>query len=336
MQDVHARAEVLAALEAVDLVVVFEQDTPLELIRRVRPKVLVKGGDYRREQVVGHEIVEARRRRGDPGRSRARLQHDPAGAQIARAAVDVMSDRDSRRRRGPMDASRSWCASSSVAARSGFFVEVGANRPRFASQTWHLEQLGWTGVLIEPQPDLAAELRRQRTARSSRSPARRLTMRAACGRCTSPARCRRSTATAWRRVPSRSGSSRCRCARSTIFWPRRRRRSPSISCRSTSKATSSRCSAASTSRAGGRALILLEDHVGSLARHRFLKGAGYRLIRRFENNGWYVPNDAPVEVGWRERWEIVRKYYLALPFRIARNASRSVRRRLKEWMRPRG
>jgi D-beta-D-heptose 7-phosphate kinase/D-beta-D-heptose 1-phosphate adenosyltransferase len=58
MQVVHARAEVLAALEAVDLVVVFEQDTPLELISRVHPKVLVKGGDYQRETVVGHEIVE--------------------------------------------------------------------------------------------------------------------------------------------------------------------------------------------------------------------------------------------------------------------------------------
>jgi D-beta-D-heptose 7-phosphate kinase/D-beta-D-heptose 1-phosphate adenosyltransferase len=59
MQDVHARAEVLAALEAVDLVVVFEQDTPRELLRRIRPQVLVKGGDYRREQVVGHDLVEA-------------------------------------------------------------------------------------------------------------------------------------------------------------------------------------------------------------------------------------------------------------------------------------
>jgi len=58
MQSVHARAEVLAALEAVDLVVVFEQDTPLDLISRIRPMVLVKGGDYLREQVVGHEIVE--------------------------------------------------------------------------------------------------------------------------------------------------------------------------------------------------------------------------------------------------------------------------------------
>jgi D-beta-D-heptose 7-phosphate kinase/D-beta-D-heptose 1-phosphate adenosyltransferase len=59
VQQVQARAEVLAALEAVDLVVVFEEDTPLELIRRVKPTVLVKGGDYTRETVVGHEIVEA-------------------------------------------------------------------------------------------------------------------------------------------------------------------------------------------------------------------------------------------------------------------------------------
>jgi len=59
VQNVEARAEVLAALEAVDLVVVFEEDTPLELIRRVKPSVLVKGGDYTRETVVGYEIVEA-------------------------------------------------------------------------------------------------------------------------------------------------------------------------------------------------------------------------------------------------------------------------------------
>jgi D-beta-D-heptose 7-phosphate kinase/D-beta-D-heptose 1-phosphate adenosyltransferase len=40
-------------------VVVFEQDTPLELLKRVRPKVLIKGGDYRLDQVVGREQVEA-------------------------------------------------------------------------------------------------------------------------------------------------------------------------------------------------------------------------------------------------------------------------------------
>jgi D-beta-D-heptose 7-phosphate kinase/D-beta-D-heptose 1-phosphate adenosyltransferase len=59
VQDERARAEVLAALEAVDLVVVFEQDTPLELITQIKPSVLVKGGDYTREQVVGHEVVAA-------------------------------------------------------------------------------------------------------------------------------------------------------------------------------------------------------------------------------------------------------------------------------------
>jgi D-beta-D-heptose 7-phosphate kinase/D-beta-D-heptose 1-phosphate adenosyltransferase len=58
VQDQQARAEVLAALEAVDLVVIFEQDTPVELIRRVKPTVLVKGADYRIDQVVGREIVE--------------------------------------------------------------------------------------------------------------------------------------------------------------------------------------------------------------------------------------------------------------------------------------
>src|SRR6476469_9230731 len=59
VQDERARAEVLAALEAVDLVVIFEEDTPIKLIAQIRPSVLVKGGDYTREQVIGHEIVEA-------------------------------------------------------------------------------------------------------------------------------------------------------------------------------------------------------------------------------------------------------------------------------------
>jgi D-beta-D-heptose 7-phosphate kinase/D-beta-D-heptose 1-phosphate adenosyltransferase len=59
VQPVQSRAEVLAALEAVDLVVVFDEDTPEKLIARVRPTVLVKGSDYKREDVVGHAIVEA-------------------------------------------------------------------------------------------------------------------------------------------------------------------------------------------------------------------------------------------------------------------------------------
>ena len=59
LQDEKARAEVLAALEVVDLVVPFDADTPLELIRKVLPDVLVKGADYEKNEVVGREIVEA-------------------------------------------------------------------------------------------------------------------------------------------------------------------------------------------------------------------------------------------------------------------------------------
>jgi D-beta-D-heptose 7-phosphate kinase/D-beta-D-heptose 1-phosphate adenosyltransferase len=59
VQPVQSRAEVLAALEAVDLIVVFDEDTPEKLIERVKPNVLVKGSDYKREDVVGHAIVEA-------------------------------------------------------------------------------------------------------------------------------------------------------------------------------------------------------------------------------------------------------------------------------------
>jgi D-beta-D-heptose 7-phosphate kinase/D-beta-D-heptose 1-phosphate adenosyltransferase len=55
----HNRALMLAALEMVDGVVIFEEDTPLELIQALRPNVLVKGADYRREDVVGGDFVEA-------------------------------------------------------------------------------------------------------------------------------------------------------------------------------------------------------------------------------------------------------------------------------------
>jgi rfaE bifunctional protein nucleotidyltransferase chain/domain len=51
------RAFVLAGLEAVDAVVVFEHDTPLELIRHLRPAVIVKGGDYTRATIVGADEV---------------------------------------------------------------------------------------------------------------------------------------------------------------------------------------------------------------------------------------------------------------------------------------
>ena len=54
----YDRAYLLAALEAVDFVTIFEEDTPCDLIKSIRPDVLVKGGDYRGKEVVGSELVK--------------------------------------------------------------------------------------------------------------------------------------------------------------------------------------------------------------------------------------------------------------------------------------
>ncbi len=60
INDEQTRTAALAALQFVDCVVVFEEDTPEELIKIVQPDVLVKGGDWRPEQIVGADFVLAR------------------------------------------------------------------------------------------------------------------------------------------------------------------------------------------------------------------------------------------------------------------------------------
>jgi rfaE bifunctional protein nucleotidyltransferase chain/domain len=54
------RAEVVSALACVDAVVVFEEETPAEIVRRLQPDVLVKGADWPADQIVGRDTVEAR------------------------------------------------------------------------------------------------------------------------------------------------------------------------------------------------------------------------------------------------------------------------------------
>jgi D-beta-D-heptose 7-phosphate kinase/D-beta-D-heptose 1-phosphate adenosyltransferase len=58
IQSETERAAVLASLAAVDLIVMFEEDTPMELIRDIRPQLLVKGDDYRLDEVVGADFVK--------------------------------------------------------------------------------------------------------------------------------------------------------------------------------------------------------------------------------------------------------------------------------------
>ena len=56
----NERAEILSALECVDAVVIFAQDTPADIVRLVQPDILVKGADWPADQIVGRDTVEAR------------------------------------------------------------------------------------------------------------------------------------------------------------------------------------------------------------------------------------------------------------------------------------
>ncbi len=182
-------------------------------------------------------------------------------------------------------------------ARSGFFVEVGANHPQFASQTWHLEQLGWRGVLVEPQPDLADNLRRHRTAKvfavacSSRANAGQQMKLHVAGALSSLERDRmapgaelrardRGSDPHPRRCPHRSAGARA--ARSRLA----RCRGP--------RAQGARWLHAS--RAGGRGSSCWRTTSATSASTALSPRDGYSLIRRVENNGWYVPRDAAVSV----------------------------------------
>ncbi|HET9715834.1 MAG TPA: FkbM family methyltransferase [Pseudolabrys sp.] len=213
--------------------------------------------------------------------------------------------------------------------RTGYFVEVGANDPKERSQTWHLEHAGWTGVLVEPQPELAASLRALRRAK---------VFEAACS----------SPENAGRMMPLHvagplSSLDRLRMApgatpEAVISVPVR-----TLDSILDEAGTPAAFDFLSIDVEGHEIevlrgfdiarwrprLILIEDHVSDLSKHRYLRAAGYRIVRRYENNGWYVPQESAVTCAWSERWEIVRKYYLALPFRMLRNFSRRLRKPLR-------
>jgi len=59
VQDEVSRAQILASLRFVEAVILFDEDTPFELISMIKPDVLVKGGDYTEETIVGADIVRA-------------------------------------------------------------------------------------------------------------------------------------------------------------------------------------------------------------------------------------------------------------------------------------
>jgi FkbM family methyltransferase len=215
-------------------------------------------------------------------------------------------------------------------AAAGFFVEVGANHPIKRSQSFHLERAGWTGVLIEPQPDLAAFLVTERKAKVF------------AVACTSPKEAGNtlpfhvagplSSLNADRMAPGAKADYVIMVPTRTLDDVLEEADAPqsfellSIDVEGHEIEVMRGFDFAHWK----PRLIMLEDHVENLKKHRVLEQNGYSLIRRVGNNGWYIPSDSKIDVSLRDRWEILRKYHLALPFRALRNFSRRVRRALND------
>jgi FkbM family methyltransferase len=207
----------------------------------------------------------------------------------------------------------------------GFFVEVGANDPHVHSQTWEFEQAGWGGILIEPLPGLADVLRRCRSA----------TVFAVA--CTSPQRAgqpmRIYLAGPYSSVDPdlmvaevRAGGS-IEVPAQTLDDILSEAGAPvPIDFISLDVEGHENEVLAGFNIARWRPrLILIEDHIVNLRKHRWLQQAGYRLIRRTGLNSWYVPDAAAGHIDWVGRWQLFRKYYLGLPFRVLRDALRRMR-----------
>lgn len=182
----------------------------------------------------------------------------------------------------------------------GYFVDVGANHPQRGNQTWHLERLGWQGVLIEPQPDLAAMARETRTASVFNVA------------CSSPQNAGRVVSL---HVAGHNG------ALSSLHPDRmaagaKPERTIGVAARTLDDILAETAAPApidflSVDVEGHEIetlsgfdfarwrphLVLLEDHVGDLSRHRFMRSRGYCLVRRTGWNGWYVRADNPVSFG---------------------------------------
>ncbi len=206
----------------------------------------------------------------------------------------------------------------------GVFVEVGANDPRINSQSYHLDALGWTGLLVEPLPHLAERLRNERRAQvaeyaaSSRKRHRQKMLLVGTGAHS------RLTDTHAGEQPDSKAPARmveCRTLDSLLedhniqpgfnflsidveghepdlldgFYVERWRPN----------------------------LILIEDNGTELTSHRTLSRKGYQLILRTGRNNWYVPKERHFRMGAAAAWQSFRKLCLGLWPRRAKRAVQS-------------
>jgi FkbM family methyltransferase len=224
----------------------------------------------------------------------------------------------------PADAEDALKAEFFGAMPSGFFVDVGANAPREGSQSFAMEQRGWNGVLVEPQPDLSQALRRERRGKVY------------AVACSTPANAGKMLTLYLAGIQS---------SLKADFYAAGMQRAGTVTVPVMTLDQVLTDAGAPTpldfvsidveghdievldgfdlARWRPR-LLLIEDIVQNLRLHRYLTGRGYRWFRRTGINSWYVPADAPQRVSLAGRLQFIRKYYLGLPFRVLREKKRRV------------
>jgi FkbM family methyltransferase len=200
----------------------------------------------------------------------------------------------------------------------GFFVDVGANDPVLDSQSQHLEARGWTGLLVEPDPDCCELLRRNRSGTVIEMA------------CSSPENAgkqlqlnRAGPHSTLEDQPIALGA----VVRSTVL----------VCCETLDAMLREHGAPVGfdllsidieghelTALSGfdfdhwQPRLVLIEDHVTHHLKHALMRSNGYQLLLRTGLNSWYVPAKASYTFSWAARFEYLRKYYLGLPTRKLR------------------
>jgi FkbM family methyltransferase len=203
----------------------------------------------------------------------------------------------------------------------GFFVEVGANQPFELSQTWDLEQRGWTGILVEPQPDLAAALKQHRSAKvlaeacsSKVNSGKRLTLHLA-----GPHSSFDRDLNLENVKPHGSAVVPTRTLDEILIEAG----APTIDFISIDVEGHELDVLDGFDLARWRPrLILIEDLLLHLRLHRHLVRRGYRWLRRTGINNWYVAAATLPPLGLDGRWQLFNKLYLGTPSRRVRMAWR--------------
>jgi FkbM family methyltransferase len=217
-------------------------------------------------------------------------------------------------------------------ARNGYFVDVGANEPEEGSQSWHLEKLGWRGVLVEPQPPLAQKLKERRSAAVF-----------ACA-CSSPQN-------AGKTLPFQVAGIFSSLNLNFFVAGMRKGEIIEVPVRTLDGILEEAnapipidllsidveshevdvLNGLTLTRWQPR-LIVIEDIVKNRRLHWLLRSRGYKWVRRTGFNSWYVPANSPLSVSPWGHWQFFRKYYLGTPIRNFREYKRRKREQLWAWL----